>query len=180
MSVELNTSVWTRIPLFAGLAEDERRLLADMADEVAFKAGELVLKQGGRKPAIWILLEGKCDVVRVLDGVNGSAESMVLATLEPYSNFGEMSFFHDAPHSANVRAATDVKLVRLDRVKFNELVKGHSHVACKLTLNTIGSLAERLRRMDEWVVELAQAGKKSARVAEWSQLREKLFDSWTL
>jgi CRP-like cAMP-binding protein len=180
MAIELSQDIWSRIPIFNGLTCEECAFLGSICDKVEHQVGELVLEQGTRRPALWVLLEGKCDVVRNFATPDRPPESVVLATLEPYANFGEMSFFHDAPHSAHVRAATDVALLRIERRRFNELVEEHSAAACKLTLNTVHSLAERLRRMDQWIAELAAAGKLNNRVREWSQLREQLFDAWSL
>ena len=78
----------------------------------------------------------------------------MLATLEPYNNFGEMSFFHPAPHSASVRAQTQVKLLYIERSKYDQLLTEEPACCSKLAMNTVASLADRLRRMDEWVDEL--------------------------
>ena len=40
------------------------------------------------------------------------------------------------------------------------------------------SLADRLRRMDEWVAELAAHNPPGERVPEWSAFRDKLFNDW--
>jgi hypothetical protein len=44
----------------------------------------------------------------------------------------------------------------------------------------VASLAERLRRMDEWVDELVHRGQPSQRIPEWNRLRATLFDGWKL
>ena len=49
----------------------------------------------------------KCEVVKHIDGprptASRPARRFVLAVLEPYGQFGEMSFFYPAPHSAEVQ-----------------------------------------------------------------------------
>ena len=52
--------------------------------------------------------------------------------------------------------------------------------AFKLAYNVVQQLAERLRRMDEWVAELANNPSAAANVPEWSRFRNKLFNGWTL
>ncbi len=47
-------------------------------------------------------------------------------------------------------------------------------------MNTVASLADRLRRMDEWVDELVSRGQANQRVPEWNRLRATLFDGWKL
>lgn len=169
-----------QIPLFAGLSDDEFKRLQDVAAEATFEPGEYVLEQDQHSQHLWILLEGRCEVIKTIEqGKNGQLPT-VLAVLSENSNFGEMSFFHDAPHSAAVRAQTRVKLLNLTRTRYDELVRSQSSLACKLTVNVVQILAERLRRMDQWVVELKTKAEKSQDSADWSKLREQLFDSWQL
>jgi hypothetical protein len=56
--------------------------------------------------------------------------------------------------------------------------------ACRLATNTIDSLAERMRRMDEWVAELVRRenarGEHAPPLPEWNELRKRLFESWTV
>src|SRR5215472_14058638 len=104
------------IPLFRTLNPTELRQLAEVIQIKVSKPGDLILEQGKECRNLWIVVEGKCEVVRHIDQKEGEKESVVLATIEPYSQFGEMSFFHPAPHSADVRAQTHVKLFRITHV----------------------------------------------------------------
>ena len=85
---------------------------------------------------LWILLEGTCEVFRQENGGEPGSLPLVLATLEPYAAFGEMSFFQTAPHSASVRGETRVKLLCLTKSQSDELLEraigrgleaGHQH-----------------------------------------------------
>jgi CRP-like cAMP-binding protein len=167
-----------QIALLKGLTEPECQQLMEIATTVEFQPGEIVLHQGQRGQRLWILLDGKCEVFIPATNGNVSRQLVVLATLEPFSNFGEMSFFDGAPHSASVRAQTQVRLWRIDREQFDVLLKKQSAAAQKLVLNTIGSLAGRMRRMDEWVTDLVARNQIDQRVPEWKQLREQLFDGF--
>ncbi len=100
-------STLERIPLFRNFNETERRQLADIAQIKHFAPGELVIRQGKASQTLWVVLEGKCEVVKYPD--DSPRDSLILAVLEPFSHFGEMSFFSPAPHSANVRAQTAVR-----------------------------------------------------------------------
>ncbi|HUY33468.1 MAG TPA: cyclic nucleotide-binding domain-containing protein [Pirellulales bacterium] len=176
----LTYDVLRQIPIFAGLSEPEARQLALIADEVEFAASQVVLEQGARSQQLWILLEGACEVCHQRPDGKVPAKPVVLATLEPYSNFGEMSFFQPAPHSASVRAKTAVKLLLIERSKYDALARCESYPACKLAINTVASLAERLRRMDDWVDQLLSDGTPPEKIPEWSRLRATLFDGWKL
>jgi CRP-like cAMP-binding protein len=91
-----------------------------------------------------------------------------------------MSFFHPAPHSASVRAKTEVKLLYIERPAYDRLMTQEPCCCSKLAINTVASLADRLRRMDEWVDELVSKNAATERVPEWNRLRATLFDGWTL
>ncbi|HEV3005072.1 MAG TPA: cyclic nucleotide-binding domain-containing protein [Pirellulales bacterium] len=179
-TAELSSEVLKKIPIFAGLSEGEARQLAAIADELEFAPGEVVLEQGAQSQQLWILLAGTCEVCHQRPNGKTPSKPVVLATLEPYSNFGEMSFFRPAPHSASVRAQTAVKLLAIERARYDALACHESLPACKLAINTVASLAERLRRMDDWVDELLSKGAAPEKIPEWSRLRATLFDGWKL
>ena len=127
-----------------------------------------------------MLAEGKCEVVRHVSRKESGTEPVVLATLEPYSQFGEMSFFHPAPHSADVRARGPLKLIQITHADYADMIQEGIWAAFKLAYNVVQQLAERLRRMDEWVAELANNPQAAANVPEFSRFRNKLFDGWTV
>ena len=165
------------VPIFADLSEPERRSLADIVALAHFEAGEVVLRQGKISQNLWIVLEGECEVYRELP----SGEEVTLAQLTPLSSFGEMSFFHEAPHSASVRAVKRLRLMRIRREDYNHLLKVGSWGAYKLAYNAVGTLAERLRRMDDRVAELLQRETENhgnQPECEWKRFQKKLFRDW--
>ncbi len=66
-----------------------------------------------------------------------------------------MSFFSPATHSASVRAKTDVQLLRLARADYDDLIRDGVSAGYKVAYNVLQSMADRLRRMDDWVARLA-------------------------
>ena len=93
-----------------------------------------------------------------------------------------MSFFHDCA-ALGQRAGPDarVKLLASDAMhNTTSWSNSQSSLACKLTMNVVQILAERLRRMDQWVVELKTKAAASQSSADLSKLREQLFDTWQL
>jgi CRP/FNR family cyclic AMP-dependent transcriptional regulator len=170
----------SNIPIFSGFTEAECQQLYDAAQLLVFRPGEIVLHQGKVAQELWVLMEGKCEVFKHAEDGQPGQLPIVLATLEPHSNFGEMSFFDGAPHSASVRAQTSVKLLCFSRDKFDEMIRRESSMACKLAINTVNNLAERMRRMDEWVAELLTEHAQGPAVPELTRLREKLFNDWKL
>jgi len=167
--------VLSRVPLLASLDHDELEQLAAAATVLEYLPGELLLDEGGESRDLWILLAGRCKVVK--QGESGPVE---LTTLEAFDHFGEMSFFHAAPHSASVRAVTEVKVLRLDRDRFDGMLADRSLAAFKLAYNAVDRLAQRLRRMDQWVAELLAADAQERPVRELMKFHDTLFCRWTL
>lgn len=169
------------IPLFRMLNATERQQLAEIIRIKVYKPGDVIIEQGKECRNLWVLVEGKCEVVRHIAHKDSEQESIVLATLEPYGQFGEMSFFHPAPHSADVRAQTQVKLLRIAHVDYQDLIDEGIYAAFKISHTAVETLAQRLRRMDEWIAELlAQQPDGDNHVREWNTFREKLFNRWNL
>jgi CRP/FNR family transcriptional regulator, cyclic AMP receptor protein len=62
-------------------------------------AGTLVIHEGGRTGHLYVLMEGRLEVVK--------GDTVVASIAEPGAVFGEMSVLLDQPHTATVRAASD-------------------------------------------------------------------------
>ena len=67
-------------------------------------AGALVLHEGSKTGHLFVLLEGRLEVVK--------GDSVVAVVNEPGAMFGEMSVLLDQPHTATVRAASDSVFLR--------------------------------------------------------------------
>jgi CRP-like cAMP-binding protein len=182
ISDRIPLTTFRQIPAFHNFNESECHQLAEIALQRTFSPGEKVIEQGKRSQHLWILLEGKCEVVKdsQCDG------PVTLAEMEPFNLFGEMSFFSPAPHSANVVAKTPVKLLSISRPDFDDLIRDGVAAPYKLAYNVLESVASRLRRMDEWIAELSTHPavpheiENDEKLPEWRQFRNKLFTGWNL
>ncbi|MES1213554.1 MAG: cyclic nucleotide-binding domain-containing protein [Singulisphaera sp.] len=176
----IDSTVLLHIPVFQGLSESQRQEVVRLGELKSLAPGDLLLRQGQTSQDLWVLLEGTCEVFKQLTSRPATAEPTLLAVLEPYSSIGEMSCFSPAPHSASVRAKSAARLFRLPRASFDDLMARNPAITSRLAANTIGSLAERMRHMDDWVVELLAHKPADPRIPEWSELRRRVFDGWKL
>lgn len=182
---EISIESLCNIPLLENLNPTECRQIAEIAQLEDFRPGDIIMRHGETSQDLWILLEGKCEVIKPRPELPASpGHELVLAVLDPYAIFGEMSFFHRAPHSANVRAKTPVKLLRITRTAYDDLIREGAWGAYKLALNAVASMAQRLRHMDDWVANLtsqqALIQPELNRESEWTEFRDKMFASWNL
>jgi CRP-like cAMP-binding protein len=87
--------------------------------EVAFKTGDAIIKQGDDGDYYYIIKHGKCKVTRP----SKTGAELVLATLGDGDAFGEEALLSEAKRNANVVMTTDGVLMRLAKADFNQLLK---------------------------------------------------------
>jgi len=128
--------------------------MADILDycsdlnEVRFKSGQNMLPEGERLGKLLVLIEGQVEVIR--------ERTQVTLVDEPGSIFGEMAVLLDMPHSATVKALSEVRAYEIpDALTFLE-----SQPEMSLHLATM--LARRLYYTTSYLVDLQQqsAGKR--------------------
>jgi CRP/FNR family cyclic AMP-dependent transcriptional regulator len=68
--------------------------------------GTLVIHEGGKTGHLFVLLQGKLEVIK--------GDSIVAVLTEPGAMLGEMSVLLDQPHTATVRAASDSTIYEFD------------------------------------------------------------------
>ena len=71
-----------------------------------FPAGHVLVPQGGKLGKLYVLRQGEVEIER--DGTYISSSN------QPGAIFGEMSLLLDMPHSATVRAVTDIEVFVID------------------------------------------------------------------
>ena len=98
------------IPVFAGLETATRARLAASAEDVGFKAGDLVFRQGDSPDGLYIVKRGTFSVS--VGGSSGSA-AIDVRTLRAGDLFGEMSLLTNEARSATVRCETAGELLRI-------------------------------------------------------------------
>jgi len=69
-------------------------------------AGTIVLHEGGRTGHLYVLIEGRLEVIK--------SDTVVATITEPGAVLGEMSVLLDQPHTATVRAALDSVVYEID------------------------------------------------------------------
>ncbi len=122
----------SRVPLFSGMADKERRKLADRMSERTFRAGHAIAEQGQKGAWFFVIEEGSATVT--IDGET-------VRTLGPGDSFGEIALIDRGARSATIVAETDLRCQGLTDWEFRPFVQEHPEVAWPL----LQTLAERLR-----------------------------------
>jgi len=74
--------------------------------EKRVRSGDILLHEGGRTGHLFILIDGRVEVVR--------GDVVVASISEPGAIFGEMSMLLEQDHTAAVRAASDATVYEID------------------------------------------------------------------
>jgi CRP/FNR family cyclic AMP-dependent transcriptional regulator len=136
-----------RAPLFASLPP---AAVDDLTQRIAVKrvsAHGTVVSQDEPGDAMFLIMTGRVKVV--LFGENG--REVTLSILRPGDAFGEMSLFDGKVRSANCIAMEPTALLVLSREDLLRHIAAHPRTA----LNLLGEMADRLRRADESIAQLA-------------------------
>jgi CRP/FNR family transcriptional regulator len=161
-------------PFFEGLTVEEYESTLALLEQRSYAKGDVILTEGKSDQSLWILIKGTCEVAKK----NKGKTEHHLATLEAGSAFGEMSFFQKAPHSATVRASSAVKVLRMTRDNYEQLHTRCPTAAYKITLTVVSLMAQRLRRMDEWIGDFVERPEGANHREEWHDFRAKLYADW--
>lgn len=120
------------VDLFSEIPGRDLARIAQVTEELVIGRAESLMKEGELGDSLFILVEGEVEVRK---------GRQAIAQLGPGECVGEMALLDSEPRSATVRAAEDVRVLRLDRDAFDELMDGHVDIA----RGVIRVLTRRLR-----------------------------------
>lgn len=117
------------VDMFSRTSEDVLAEIAEVLEEVQAPRGQAIFQKGDMGDSLYIIVDGR---VRVHDG------DATIGELGEKDIFGELALLDPEPRFASISALTDVRLLRLDRDAFSELmagnieiVRGVLHVLCQ-------------------------------------------------
>jgi CRP-like cAMP-binding protein len=145
-----NLDLIRRVPLFAMLTPAQAELLADAVAKRRFKRGQLIVEQGKKSDALYIILSGRARVLMT----DRKSREVILATLQPGDYIGEMSMIDNQPHSATVEAEIQTDVLVLGRKEFTRCLPENATMAYAV----MQGLVRRLRHADKKIGSLALMG----------------------
>jgi CRP/FNR family transcriptional regulator, cyclic AMP receptor protein len=147
MSMLSNLDLIRRVPLFSMLTNEQARAVADGVVKRRYRRGELVVEQGKKSNALFILLNGRSRVLTA----DSRGREVILAVLEAGDYVGEMSLIDNQPHSATVRCEVQCDMLILGRAEFARCLPENS----SLSYAIMRGLVTRLRSADRQIESLA-------------------------
>ncbi len=120
--------------------------LRDHGTTNSYVPGEIVLEEDSPSDAVFIILEGEVEI-RKRDSIGNT---VVIATAEKGTVFGEMGVFLNVRRSATIAARTNLTVLALSHAKFMEALQHYPDVTFRL----LKSLSGRLNHLNERFVAI--------------------------
>lgn len=166
------------VRFFEFLTEEEREEFAEVAEPVTFGAGEDIIEEGEEQGSLFVLASGMVEVRKSLSG----GGSRVLAEIDASRGrtvVGERGLLGESGASATVRTASEVEAVKIPRDTFRRMVEEGRPAAFKLSYRIARTLARRLTRLDEEVVEAIRE-LESKGETDVEAFRDRLITDWSV
>lgn len=107
-----------------------------------YKNGEVIIKQGTNGNCLFVIQEGKVEVINEHNG-----DDVKLAELGETEFFGEMGLFEKDVHSCTVKALGDVRVLTVDKKNFYESIQNDASLAYRL----LEKMSNRLRDANKMI-----------------------------
>jgi small-conductance mechanosensitive channel/CRP-like cAMP-binding protein len=137
-------------PLFKSFTDVQLDALLPRGQAVHFGRGERLIEQAEEGESMFILVDGKADVV-----VHREGKQAHVASLKPGDCFGEMSLLTGEKRSATVAAVTDCEVVEIGKAVLAKSLKENPQLLAMLgeilarrRMETEGIVAESLSKTD--------------------------------
>ena len=105
-----------------------------------YQDGEIIIKQGTVGDCLYVIQQGKVEVVRESD-----KNEIIIAELGEKEFFGEMALFEKDVRSCTVRAKGDTKVLTLDKKGLYKTIQKDPSLAFRL----LEKMSNRLREVDK-------------------------------
>jgi serine phosphatase RsbU (regulator of sigma subunit) len=136
-------NILKNIPIFQGLDEADYREIIPLLKQEAYAAGARIIKEGTRGDSMCIIIRGAVAITKT-DKTN---EEILLEVLYSESYFGEFSLVDNMPRSANVTAAEETELFRLEKKDFDFLLSKNGSISAAFYKNCLEETFSRFRNI---------------------------------
>ena len=143
----VSTTLLRNVPLFAGLDEEQLKVLARMMVRTSFSRNATIIGAGDPTDSLYIVINGRLKVLMS----DEQGREVILSLLGPGEFFGEMGLLDDSPRSASVVTREPCDLLSISKADFKRSLAENSD----LSLMVMRGLVKRLREADRKIGSLA-------------------------
>ena len=166
------------VRFFEFLTDEERREFEEEAELVVFEPGETFIREGSEPGSMYVLTSGQVEVRKSIPG-DGDRLLANIDAGEERTVVGERGLLGDSGASATVKAKGEVEAIKLPRATFRRMISEGRPAAFKLSYRIARTLARRLTRLDEEVVETIRELERRGET-DLDAFRDKLVTDWTV
>ncbi|TAH42296.1 MAG: cyclic nucleotide-binding domain-containing protein [Bacteroidetes bacterium] len=132
-------SLLQEVEIFKGIPAELIDAFSNRLESSFYRAGTELIHKGDEGNSMFVIAEG---IVKIHDGEH------VIAKMAAGNFFGEFSLLDEAPRSMSVSAEGDIRVIKISRELFFELLQSQPEVAKKI----ISGLTRRLRNQNESII----------------------------
>ena len=147
MTLTKDVEVLRNIPVFAKVEPARLKLLAFTSERLRYLSGDELFHQGDYGDAVYILLDGKADIL--VDSPKGAVKVETLGK----NIIGEIAILCDVPRTATVVAHGDLETLRVSKDGFFHLITQFPQVGVEV----MSELASRLYHTTQALTAARQA-----------------------
>ena len=104
-----------RVSLFKGFSITDMIIMAQIAKEVSFEEGHILFKVGDPGDALYLMLEGKVDIL--------NENEKLLVSVMPPDCFGEIAVLDKKGRSATAKCAEECRMLMITSADFQEILE---------------------------------------------------------
>lgn len=128
MTLDEKIEVIKKTPIFDSLKQTDYEQIAKVSTVEEYEKDSIIFRENAAPDAFYLIVDGNVEILK--EGKGGKQE--VLAVKRNYEVFGEMAVIDDLPRSATIKARTDIKLLKIEKEEFVELLKCFSHISFEM------------------------------------------------
>ncbi len=166
------------VRFFEFLTEEEREEFVKASEPVSFGVGETIISEGAEPKSLYVLTSGRVEVRKRLAGDRDRLLAEIEAVGEP-TVVGERGLLGESGASATVTAVGEVRGIGIPRETFRRMVDEGRPAAFKLSYRIARTLARRLTRLDEEVVEAIRELERRGET-DVEAFRDRLITDWSV
>jgi predicted RND superfamily exporter protein len=139
LALKMQQAALARSPLFQGMSNYQIRKAILISDTRDYEKDTLLIKQGTVGKSMYLLLSGQAEVIW-----HDGPRRQRIRYLNSGDVFGEIGFVGDARRTADVRAVTQVSVLRYDLERIRRDLKYFPRIVARLNFNISVVLGTRL------------------------------------
>jgi len=143
----VSTTVLKAVPLFAGLPDEQLRMLVPAVTRRSAPRASTIMAAGDQIDSLYIVISGR---LKVMMG-DSEGKEVILSLIGPGEFFGEMGLIDDSPRSASVVTIEPCELLSISKRDFKKCLAEN----VEMSMAVMRGLVHRLREADRKIGSLA-------------------------